>query len=141
MFQRTPLHPQLIIKSSPQKKAIKISRIMKYLNHYLEKDTSFLEVGPDDCSLFLEVAKHVKKVFAADVSNEIVKDLPHSGNFTLILSDGCKIPLPADSIDVVFSNQLMEHLHTDDAFDQLRNIFNVLNTGGVYLCVTPNRLN
>jgi SAM-dependent methyltransferase len=34
----------------------------------------------------------------------------------------------------------MEHLHPDDALEQLENIFRALTPGGVYVCVTPNRL-
>jgi len=34
----------------------------------------------------------------------------------------------------------MEHLHPDDALEQVRNIYHALAFGGVYLCVTPNRL-
>jgi hypothetical protein len=34
----------------------------------------------------------------------------------------------------------MEHLHPDDAFVQLKNIYNTLIPGGVYICITPNRL-
>jgi SAM-dependent methyltransferase len=35
----------------------------------------------------------------------------------------------------------MEHLHVDDVADQLRNILAALAPGGIYICVTPNRLN
>jgi len=35
----------------------------------------------------------------------------------------------------------MEHLHPDDALEQLEGIGRALRPGGVYLCVTPNRLN
>jgi SAM-dependent methyltransferase len=41
---------------------------------------------------------------------------------------------------MTYSNQLMEHLHPEDAYEQLCNIYNVLTPGGMYLCVTPNRL-
>jgi len=34
----------------------------------------------------------------------------------------------------------MEHLHPDDAVDQLKSICAVLVDHGVYVCVTPNRL-
>jgi SAM-dependent methyltransferase len=44
-----------------------------------------------------------------------------------------------NSIDVAYSNQLMEHLHPDDAFEQLQNIYQALVPGGVYICITPNR--
>jgi SAM-dependent methyltransferase len=41
---------------------------------------------------------------------------------------------------VAYSNQLMEHLHPDDAFEQLCEIYRVLAPGGIYLCLTPNSL-
>lgn len=41
---------------------------------------------------------------------------------------------------MAYSNQLMEHLHPDDAVEQLRNIHHVLRPGGVYICITPNKL-
>jgi hypothetical protein len=34
----------------------------------------------------------------------------------------------------------MEHLHPDDAFEQLQNIYNSLVPRGVYICITPNKL-
>ena len=57
-----------------------------------------------------------------------------------VITDGSSIDVPAASVDLAFSDQLMEHLHPDDAVTQLRNIRRVLKDGGVYLCVTPNRL-
>jgi hypothetical protein len=35
----------------------------------------------------------------------------------------------------------MEHLHPDDATEQLHNVFDALKPGGRYLCVTPSPLN
>src|SRR3712207_8321428 len=40
----------------------------------------------------------------------------------------------------LFRSQLMEHLHPEDAAEQLANIARALAPGGVYVCVTPNRL-
>jgi predicted SAM-dependent methyltransferase len=34
----------------------------------------------------------------------------------------------------------MEHLHPDDAFEQLKQIYTALTPGGLYICTTPNRL-
>ena len=34
----------------------------------------------------------------------------------------------------------MEHLHPDDASEQLTNIYEILINGGIYVCVTPNWL-
>lgn len=141
LYRLVPHHPQLTRKVSPDRRQKIIKNQMKLLARLLDKNMSFLEIGPGDCALALEVAKFVRRVYAIDVSETITKNSHPPENFQLILSDGCTIPVPKNSIDVAYSNQLMEHLHPDDAFDQLQNIFNVLAPGGVYLCITPNRLN
>jgi SAM-dependent methyltransferase len=54
--------------------------------------------------------------------------------------NGLDIPLPDESIDVAFSDQVIEHLHPDDASQQVLSIHRVLKSGGLYICITPNRL-
>ena len=103
-------------------------------------DLTYLEIGPGDCSLANEVARLVRKVYAVDVSHEITKEVELPDNVELIISDGSSIPVPNDSIDLAYSDQLMEHLHPDDAVDQLANIYRSLVPGGRYVCITPNRL-
>jgi SAM-dependent methyltransferase len=34
----------------------------------------------------------------------------------------------------------MEHLHPDDAKEQLENLYRALASGGAYICITPNRV-
>lgn len=141
LFRSVPHHPQLTIKSSPEESAGKVAYEIKHLQPFLRDDTTFLEIGPGDCALSFEVARIVKTVYAIDVSEEITKNLSRPPNFKLILSDGANISVPAGSVDVAYSNQLMEHLHPDDALKQLHNIYDALASGGIYMCVTPNRLN
>lgn len=141
LYQRVPLHPQLTRRALPERRAAEISAQMKFLGRFLNAESTFLEVGPGDCALSLEAAKRVKQVYAVDVSDEITQGLTPPSNFRLIISDGCSIPVPADSVTVAYSNQLMEHLHPDDALEQLRNIYTALTPGCVYVCITPNRLN
>jgi predicted SAM-dependent methyltransferase len=57
-----------------------------------------------------------------------------------VLSDGVSVPVPPGSVNVAYSYQLMEHLHPEDAFEQLENIYAALAPGGLYICITPNRL-
>jgi len=139
LFRRVPHHPQLTRKTSPEETAHYVAIQIMFLRPYLNKDVVFVEVGPGDCTLSLEVAKSVKQVFAVDVSDEITKDLVVPENFRLILSDGISIPGLPNSVDVVYSYQLMEHLHVDDAIEQLQNIYHALAPGGCYICVTPNK--
>lgn len=140
LFRSVPHHPQLTRKLSPEESAGKVAYEIRHFQSFLKRDTIFLEVGPGDCALSFEVTKLVKTVYAIDVSEEITKNLTHPPDFKLILSDGTSIPIPANSVDVAYSNQLMEHLHPDDALEQLHNIYDVLTPGGIYICISPNRL-
>jgi len=140
LFRRLPDHPQLTHKKSLKKQKIVAENKLKMINHFLKSDTTFLEIGPGDCSFSFAVTRLVKQVYAVDVSETLTKNNDIPDNFQLIISNGSSIPVPVNSIDVAYSNQLMEHLHPDDALEQLKNIFNVLKPGGSYICITPNRL-
>jgi len=46
------------------------------------------------------------------------------------------VPVPASTVDLAYSNQVMEHLHVEDGLEQVRNIYNALVPGGAFVCVT-----
>lgn len=140
LFRRLPRHPQLMRKQNAEARAKAIAVRSLFVERFLRPDTVFLEIGAGDASFSREVAKRVSKCYALDVSQEIL-DLAGAPNLEPILSDGCSVPVPNGSVTLAYSFQLMEHIHPDDAVEQLRNIFAALAPGGKYLCVTPNRLN
>lgn len=140
LFQKIPHHPLLTRKRDKEFQDKLISQKMKLLRRFLKPDTIFLEVGPGDCSLSFKVAQYVKKVYAVDVSEEITQNEKLPSNFELIISDGSSIPVPENSIHIAYSDQLIEHLHPDDALEQLKAIYRALVPGGLYLCITPSRL-
>ena len=139
LFRRVPHHPQLQRKSSTDETAKRIHLQMRFLRPFLKAEATFLEIGAGDCALSFEVAKSVKTAYGLDVSEEISSTIKRPPNFQLILSDGANVPVPS-GVAVAYSNQVMEHLHPDDAFEQVQNIYNVLWPSGVYICITPNRL-
>jgi SAM-dependent methyltransferase len=114
---------------------------MQLLARLLDKKKLFLEIGPGDCALAFHVAAFVRHVYAVDVSTTITRAAHAPENFSLLFSDGSTLPVPPNSIDIIYSNQLVEHLHPDDVDDHLTSILGALAPGGVYLCITPNRLN
>jgi SAM-dependent methyltransferase len=140
LFERVPDHPMLTRVADPVATAQAVHAQMRLLGRFLSPQSTFLELGPGDCTLSFEVASHVRQVCAVDVSKEIAITRTVPDNFTLIVSDGCSIPLRDNVIAIAYSNQVMEHLHPDDALAQLREIHRVLAPGGQYLCITPNRL-
>ena len=139
LFQRVPDHPQLHQKNDPDADQRRMLGQAKFLYSLLNADSTYLEIGPGDCDLARHIASKVRQVYAVDVSNVIGEGDPFPENMQFALSDGRSVPVPSDSVDVAFSNQLMEHLHPDDALDQLRNVYAALAPGGAYLCITPSR--
>lgn len=140
LFRRVPTHPQLTRKVSEAERRAGVARRIALLNPFIRADTVFLEIGAGDGSLTLEVARRARKCYALDVSREILEGVRHPRVET-VLSDGCSVPVPAGTVTVAYSFQVMEHIHPDDALEQLRNLFVALAPGGSYFCVTPNRLN
>jgi SAM-dependent methyltransferase len=139
LFRRVPNHVQLTTKVSPEQRAQRVREQMVILNRFLSPTTTFMEIGCGDCSLSFHAAQHVRQVHGVDVSDEITQCSAPPANFRLSISDGTSIPVPPGSIDVAYSNQLMEHLHPEDALEQLANIRDALAPGGVYVCITPSR--
>ena len=137
LFRRVPDHPQLV--PEPGHEEWWVGGQMKLLDRLHHPGETFLEVGAGDCALSIAMARRASHVYAVDVSQEIVAKDALPGNVELILSDGCSIPVPEGSVDVAYSNQLMEHLHPDDAYEQLENLARALRPGGRYVCVTPHR--
>ena len=140
LFRRVPTHPQLTRKEDANARAAAVAERMALLRHFAMPDTVFLEIGAGDGSLSRHIATRVRKCYALDVSKEIL-DTASGPNLEPVLSDGCSIPIPAGTVTLAYSYQVMEHIHPDDAAQQLQNIHTTLARGGMYLCVTPNRLN
>ncbi len=140
LFAKVPDHPRLVQREKDRaERERSIDWNLAQLRPYLDPGCVFLEMGAGDCALAARVASIASRVYALDISDQSGgKPLP--GNCEIVISDGRSVDVPARSVDVAFSDQLMEHLHPDDAMAQLANIRDALRPGGVYVCVTPNRL-
>jgi SAM-dependent methyltransferase len=141
LFSRIPHHPMLAEKSEPTRATSRHKSQIAFIMSFIRPDSTFLEIGAGDCAVSLEIAKRARTVYAVDVSEVITGNVQRPDNFTLMITDGRSLPLSAGSVDVVLSDQLMEHLHPDDGYDQLKEIVGLLKPNGAYTCFTPNRLN
>ena len=144
LYRRIDDHPLLARKSLTEEgigKSKAISTQLKFLQKFLSRESVFLEIGAGSCVLAFEVAKLVKQVYAVDVSQEMTRRARYPQNFALLLFDGCRVPGDARGVNVAYSHQVMEHVHPDDAIEQLRSIYECLLPGGRYICIVPNRLN
>ena len=139
LFKEVSDMPLLTKKKDLALQKMEIAMQMTIVAPFLSKDKVFLEVGTGSCQFSFEVAKRVKKVYATDVSCEITQSDEQPDNFTLLLSDGSSVDVDAQSIDVAYSHQCIEHIHPDDVVDQFKAISRALTKGGVFICATPHR--
>jgi len=138
--RRISHHPLVMRAADPVARERAAAPQLRLVRRFVTPQSTFLEIGAGDCSLALAMAPHVKQVFAVDVSKELVSDVQNPSNFEFRLFDGIEIDLPPSSIDLAYSSDVLEHLHPDDVAEQLTNVLHVLKPGGLYVCVTPNRL-
>jgi ubiquinone/menaquinone biosynthesis C-methylase UbiE len=139
-FSQLPFHSQFTVKNDSNKIKKRVDHQWHQLKPFMNKKAVFIELGAGDCSFSLAVSNEFAKVYALEVSQEITKEIKFPENVECVIFDGFNIPFSYNTIDVVYSNQLMEHLHPDDAIEQLTSVFNVLKKGGTYTCITPNKL-
>src|SRR5581483_1862819 len=139
--RRVPFYAELSQQQAQQTSATLGSPQWRFLRRFLRKDTIFLEIGAGTCATSLTATRFVKKVYAQEVSEEIIKSVQGPKNFQALLFDGFSISPPPESASVAYSDQVMEHIHPDDALEQLTSIYRALKPGGIYICITPNGLN
>ena len=138
--KRVPYHPMLITNADLNARLKSAMSQFAILKRYINKEAIFLEIAPGDGALVLYAAPFFKKVIALDIAKKIDdKNSASVDNFELIIYDGVNIDLPENSIDIIYSHQLMEHLHPEDAVLQLKCIANALKLKGSYICTTPHR--
>ena len=138
--RRISHHPLVVRAKNKKAQAVDSSRQLRLLKPFLTPKTVFLELGSGDCALSLRVAEYVKWVYAVDVSAALVYSDQFPPNFKLCVFDGLELPVGKAEIDLIYSRDVVEHLHPDDIKDQISSACQALRPGGKYICVTPNRL-
>lgn len=140
ILKRVPSHPHNTDNEAKKSKAL--SDEVRLLKSFLSKNHIFLEFGKGGyCQLCFEMARYFRKVYAIYpiCFSEIPPKDRHPENFKLINPDELNRDIPLGSIHIVFSNNLIEHLHPEDMMEQLQDIYNVLVPKGKYICATPHR--
>lgn len=138
LFARLSDHPQH--KVDPAKRRQNTSNQVAFLRPMLSPKAVFVEVGCGDAAVAQAIAPSVQEAVGIDVTAALVDHAGAPANFRFVLTTGVLLDLADGMADLVYSNQLMEHLHPDDARQQLQEIVRVLRPGGQYVCCTPSRL-
>lgn len=139
LFSKVPDHPRLVKREDPLTRGRRIRRALRLIQHLIRPSTVFLEFGPGDCRFAFEVCKYVRKVYGVDISQQMSRTAEMPSNFESIVYDGYRLPLPGYSMDVIFSDQLIEHLHPEDTSTHFQMAQFLLRRGGRYIFTTPHR--
>jgi SAM-dependent methyltransferase len=137
LFESLPDHPQKTTKDTCGARVVNRVRLLAPL---LKPDATYLEIGCGNAMLPFALAGRAREVLGLDVTDALIDFAAAPANFRFVPTNGIDIPLADESVDLAHSDQLMEHLHVDDAESQVAEIRRVLKPGGRYLCSTPNRL-
>jgi ubiquinone/menaquinone biosynthesis C-methylase UbiE len=135
LFDSLPDHPQ---KTAAGSRTDRIAKQVRLLKHRIRRGGVYLEIGCGDALLPFALSGFAQEVLGLDVTDALVDFAAAPSNFRFLKTDGVEIPLADNSVDLAHSDQLMEHLHVEDAEAQLREIHRVLRPGGCYVCKTPS---
>jgi SAM-dependent methyltransferase len=138
LFNSLPDHPQLSVDPGEREKQVLAK--LRFVSRFLNKDSCLMEIGAGDCVFSINASPLIRRGIVVDVSEVIMSPAADAGNLEAVVTDGVSLPVEPASVDVAYSDQLMEHLHPDDAQAQLVNVVKALRPGGIYICITPNRV-
>ena len=141
LFSKVPDHPRLTRRHSEELTLFSNKSKVAVLGKFLNKSVSFVEFASGDCRFAFEVAKKVKYSYGIDISDQRNLKDKIPDNFKLIVYDGYNLEqLENNSIDIVFSDQFIEHLHEEDTRLHFELARRILKKGGKYVFRTPHLL-
>ena len=140
LFAQVPDHPRLTSRKDSKYDQIAVARQIKLIERYIRLSHTLLEFGPGNCSLSLALCSRVAHVYAVDISKQKNPFAQKPEHFNFIVYDGYNLDMPKNSIDVVYSHQVIEHLHPDDTPDHFRLVYQLLKPGGIYVICTCQKL-
>lgn len=101
-----------------------VERTLAFLKPRISLESVFMELGCGDCALARKLAGDAERVYALEVSEELMGRLGGPPNLVRVVHDGVRIPVPEASVDLAYSTRLV--------ISQLPGICRALKDGGVY---------
>jgi len=113
---------------------------LKLAQRLYDKDKIFMEIGAGDCILSKALAPHFRKIVAYEVAETIPFIEGRPDNLELKIFNGVDMHEAPGSVDIIYSNQVFEHLHIDDTVPLLKDYHSFLTPNGKLVIITPHRL-
>jgi len=127
LFRQVPDHERLTQRKDERATLIANKPKLELVSPFLSKSAVFAEFAPGDCSFSIEIAKYVSFVFGIDISDQRSNSNSVPYNFKLIIYDGYSLDqMKEASVDLVFSDQLVEHFHSEDTRLHFEMVYRIL---------------
>jgi len=81
LFAKVPDHPRNKARKSADEIESLNKKKLQLVEEHLDDSTIFVEFGPGDCHFAFEVCKHVKMLFAVDISDQRAEKINIPANF------------------------------------------------------------
>lgn len=109
----------------------------KYLKNYINNESIILDAGCGDNGMISEFKSLPKSIIGIDINENLLS----KNNIVnkKIISSLEHIPLESNSIDIVISEFVLEHLQ--NPILAFKEIFRVLKPKGTFIFITPNVIN
>jgi len=107
-----------------------------FFSRWVKPDQTVLDLGAGYCQFINHIS--AKKKYAMDLNTDAAE---HASGEVTVLQQDCAAswPLPASSLDVVFTSNFFEHLPTkSDLEHTLQQAFRCLRQGGNLIAMGPN---
>jgi hypothetical protein len=101
-----------------------VARQLAFLRPRVGLESVVMEVGCGDCTLASQLAGYAERVYALEVSEDLMGRLGGPPNLVRMVYDGVRIPVPEASVDLAFSGRLV--------LSQLGGVCRALKDGAVF---------
>jgi SAM-dependent methyltransferase len=139
LFAAVPDHSRLTRRQSESETRKANQAKMALVRKHLAPSITFAEFASGDCGFLKEAAALVNKAIGIDISDQRLPSTPFPENCELVIYDGYDLSSLRDSsVDLLFSDQLVEHFHPEDTPLHFRTACRILRPGGRYILRTPH---
>lgn len=136
LFDKFPEHPRL---SKTKEEAARDGRMKAHLLiPLLRRESDVLEIGCGTGDVIEALSEQGYVCTGVEISEEMLK-LCKERHLNVILGSADHVDCPSNSFDVVFSQEVIEHLHPDDVPRHFIEAFRLLRPNGILAVETPNR--
>lgn len=139
LFAKVPDHPRLVRRQNEIETRRANQGKFALIRSFLNRSIVVAEFAPGDCRFIMEIAPQVRQAFGIDISDQRNPSDPVPKNFRLIIYDGYDLgEIRDESINLLFSDQLIEHFHPEDTPLHFQTANRILKPGGHYIFRTPH---